>query len=558
MHPVVTKITQLASVVGRKMDGWSNVLTGLGVAGKDKRLGLKFGWSAMSELEAEHLYATSDVARRVVDYVPDEGTRKWIEIKNGQAGADDPQAKDACLYLDDLKTKANFCKAWKWARQYGGAGILMVVDDGLMLDEPMDLTRVRSIKSLVVLNRWELIAWELVSDLESPEFGEASVYELAPANSTDTRLYSQKVHRSRIIRFDGAPLSRRLWEVNGRWHDSILNKMLNAIRNYEGAHDSVAAAIQDFRLVVLKLKYLADMVGSDDSKKLMDRVNLMNTTKSILNAICIDAENESLDHVGTDFANIEKVLGKVEDRLVTSTDLPHTVVLGEGAQGTLGGGGESEDDNVKELVTGQQELVLAPALDRLFEVMMAAKDGPTNGKDVEDLSYSFRPLWQESESEKAMTHKTQAEADAIYIDRGVVSPQTIASSRFGGSEYSSETAMEETFAKGTETAGTPPPKPIVMTDPNAMPPKGDNADGHGHSIWMDGMGMGYTSGPNGEDANHTHTMPNGVETGAPIELFGGGHHHQTHSDHFSSPSMPMSSIKEMQAMMAERKAEKVK
>lgn len=559
----MTRIVQLAGVVGRKLnDGWSNALTGLGIHGKDKRLSMSYCWRPMTEMDCEHLYAVSDVARRVCDYVPDEGTREWIEVRAGAGGPNDPNAQAVVAEFERLHAREKLRQAWKWARSYGGAGVLVMVDDGLKLSEPMDLSRVRAVRSLVVVNRFELVSYDLIANMDDPNFGQVATYQLSPSSGDTSALASQMIHHSRVIRFDGALLPRRLWETNQRWHDSILNKMINAIRNYEGAHDSIASAVQDFRLVVLKLKRLADMVGSDEegAKLLNDRIQLMNITKSTLNAIALDADNEALDHVGTDFANIEKVIEKIEGRLVTSTDLPHTIVLGEGATGSLSGGGESEDDNAKDFVSGQQELVLEPAIDRLLEIVQSAKMGPTRGVVIEDLDYEFKPLWQETEGEKATTHKTQAEADALYLDRGVLSPETVATSRFGGSTYSTETAAEESFAPGSDVAGKKPAAPNPFgggnPDPNADPNLTDDEYDHAHSLYIDRVGFGYTSGANGEGDNHTHTMPNGVETGPSIPLFGGGHYHQigTEAERYTSPAMALPMVAEMQAAVEEAKA----
>lgn len=550
---VANRMMQLAGTVAKKIrtDGWSNVLTGLGVAGRDKRLAMQYQWIRFTESDLEHLYATDAGARRIVEYVPSEGTREWIELRM-QDKDDDSTVKAMNDELERLRVQQKFCEAWTWARLYGGAGILMVVDDGKELFEPMDLMSIREVKALTVLNRFELPTAKIINNLESPDFGKQELYDLAPRSISDTLSYGLAVHNTRVIRFDGMPLPRRLFEINDNWHDSVLPKILNALRNYNMAHDSMASALSDFRLMILKLKDLADMVGSDDDAALLARLQLMNMSKSILNSVAIDADSESIEHLDTNFSNLDKVLEKVEARLVADSDLPHTVVLGEGATGTLSGGGESEDRNAKGFVAAQQELVLTKPINRILEIIQAAKAGPFRGSMVEGLTWDFKPLWQMSEKEKADIHFIQAQADEKYFAIGALSPETISRSRFGGSEYSTETQMEEAFSEEASTPKVPEDK---QGDP-VQDYEEQVAYEHAHSGYIERVGYFYTSGANGEGDNHTHTMPNGVDTGPAIPLFGGGHMHQATTEAYTGPAFPLSVAKEAQAVAEEAKEEK--
>lgn len=552
------KMLQVARSVARTVrnDGWFNVLTGLGIQGKDKSMSMEYQWLRYNESSLEHLYAVDATARRIVDYVPDEATREWIEFKMSEGDNKDP-VKFAVEEFERLCAQHKFRDAFSWARLYGGAGLLVSVDDGKNLDEPLILEDIRSVRSLTLLNRFELPTAKIITDLESPDFGKQEVYDISPratvADGRKAGQYGMGVHHTRVIRFDGLPLPRRLFEQNDNWGDSVLPKILQALRNYNSSHNSLSSALSDFRFMIVKLNKLADMVGSDDDQALLARLQLMNISKSVMGCVAIDAEKEDVSHLETNFANLDKVIEKVESRLVADSDLPHTVVLGEGAQGTLGGGGESEDDNAKDFVAGQQEMHLTRPINRLLEIVMAAKLGPFRGKEVEDLSWQFKPLWQMSEQEKANLHKTQAEADAIYLDRQVTSPENIAQSRWGSGEYSTETAMEEAFNESSGPSNKPNPSSEEPNDANAS--KADDVDkvsfDHAHSGWIERVGYYYTSGANGDGDNHTHQLPNGTDTGPAIPLFGGGHMHNVDHENYTGPAFPLAMAREAEAVVKE-------
>jgi hypothetical protein len=43
-------------------------------------------------------------------------------------------------------------------------------------------------------------------------------------------------------------------------------------------------------------------------------------------------------------------------------------------------------------------------------------------------SIQFRPLWEPSQKEETESRYAQAQADAIYLDRGVLTPEEVAQS----------------------------------------------------------------------------------------------------------------------------------
>lgn len=431
---VLQSIKMLANKA-RRSDGWENFFTGLGVQGKDKRTGASVTWRRFSEREVENLHDADDIAHRVVNLIPDEGTKKWIEFKTPS----NPELVDKIIAEDDrLKVKSRVNQAWAYSRLYGGAAIFIAANDGLDLSEPLNLLRVYEVKSLTVLHRFEIFCQELDYDISSQNYGLPLYYTVAPRNSSS--LY--RVHYSRIVRFDGSKLSKGSFESNDYWHDSVLTKLFNVLRNFNLAHDSAASVLQDFNISILKLKNLADIIGGDETNLLTDRVKLMGLSKSILGSIVIDAEHEDISNLSTPLTGVDKVMEKINERLVAATGLPHTIILGEGSTGKLSGAGESEDKNFKSLVANQQELILPEPLDYIYDVILSAKKGPTQGKIPDDFTYAFRPLWQPNDKEVAEVRKIMAEADKVYLENSVLSASEVAESRFGGEQYSLETHLD--------------------------------------------------------------------------------------------------------------------
>ena len=113
----------LASAI--RKDGWENVLTGLGVAGKDKRLGASMMYRPLTEKQLEDLHDGDDIADRVVNLIPIEGTRDWIEMKFKD---DDKLTESMVEFTEALDMQARIQKAWAFSRLYRGSAIFLSVD----------------------------------------------------------------------------------------------------------------------------------------------------------------------------------------------------------------------------------------------------------------------------------------------------------------------------------------------------------------------------------------------------------------------------------------------
>ena len=455
-----------------RVDGWLNLLTGLGNSktGRDKRMAAQAVFpGGMDERQAEELYASDDIAARVVDLLPEEALREWIEFK-----FEDHEVGDALQeVMEVLEVQNRLEDAWKDARRYGGSGIFLNVEDGeLDLTKPLIMERVRSLRSLVVLNRHEL--WnqtiDIDRDIKSPNFGLPMIYTIRPRGQAGTTSLNLRIHHSRIIRFDGAKLPKQLFVENSYWNDSVLNRMENVLRNYNTCYDSAASIVQDFRAAVYKIKGLADLIAAGKEDLVKKRFQILDQCRAVIGSTLIDDE-ESFEYTTGSIAGLSQVLQKMDDRLVASTDMPHSIILGTNVRGKMGeGSGENEKRDWYDHVKNRQKSVLTKPITLIAQIILNASRGPTAGKEPEEWSFKFNPLWQLSDQEKAATRKLTAETDAVYIGQGVLDPEEVRESRFGSDEYSMETQIDDS-AKPLALAPPEPETPVpAPTVPPGNPP----------------------------------------------------------------------------------------
>jgi len=378
-------------------------------------------------------------------------------------------AKKVMQALDDVSAKTSIAQALIWARVHGGSLLFLGVNDGVAdLSQPLNLDTIKSLDFMLVFDRWEVHIQETNSDIGSPDYGKPSVYMVQTTTETGQGIgTSTLIHASRFIRFDGVLTSRQRMSYNGGWSDSVYTRMEETLMDYGMAWHSVANLLSDFSQAVLKMRGLADAISQQESNVVLDRMTAMDLCRSVARAIPIDADDEDFMRVATPMSGLPETLDRMMLRLASAARMPATLMFGQSPAG-LNATGESDIRFFYDQIKASQEENLRPRLDRLLKVLFAAREGPTGGKEPENWSYEFNPLWQETDQQRAAVRKTQAEIDSIYIADGVLDVEEVAMSRFGGDTYSTETVLDmEKRMEEPEEPEPPPPPPM----PLPMPPQ---------------------------------------------------------------------------------------
>lgn len=419
-------------------DGWENALTGLGTPTLDKRLASVIGTSAaLTQRELEDLYAGDGLARRICELPANEQTRKWIKVN-----ADEDVGKLTLQALQTLGAQDAVTEALTWARLYGGAVVLLGIDDGVDPAKPINEKAIKSLSWLTVLNRYELEVATRNTDPFAPGYGQPELYRIAATSGQNQQQVGRTFHASRCIRFDGVRTPRARRDVSDGWCDSVFAAIYDTLRDTRGAYDGGAALLHDFSQAVYKVKGLASIIGSNQSGALTTRMQIIDVCRSILRAVVIDADGEDFTRQSTNVAGFPDMLDRMQQLLSAVTEIPVTLLMGRSPAG-LNATGESDIRLFYDAVQSKQENQLRPKLERLLKLLFLAKGGPTGGREPAEWSFAFNPLWQLDSVQLADVRNKQAQTDQIYLTNGVVHPEEVRQSRFGGDDYSSETVLDD-------------------------------------------------------------------------------------------------------------------
>jgi len=420
-------------------DGWSNIYTGQGIEGKDKFLGTSFGRVArFTEQQLSDLYRGDGFAKRIIDFPTGEMIREWFEVNGDTDG-------DINKYLATIRTRQAVLMALRWARLHGGAIVVMIINDGGSLDTPLNEANVRGIEAFHIYERWR-ITWttaDLYQDPNDPKFGTLEYYHVSPVSEGGISPFT--VHETRILKFDGMPVSNKVRQENNGWGDSYIQSVYNELANLTGSFYAARNVLDDFVQILIKIENLQELIAAGNEALVRKRLEIIDMGRHMMNTIMLDAREDYEKH-SSSIAGMSDVLQKMGEALSTVTEIPMTLLFGQSPKGF----NAKDDGSLRkwyDKVAQDQEDELRPNLERLVYLSMISKEGPTSGSEIKDWSITFNPLWQPTEQEIVDMRNKQAETDKIYIDSGVLFPEEVATSRFGGDEYSIETKLTSTESR---------------------------------------------------------------------------------------------------------------
>lgn len=474
---------------GLTLDGWVNVLTGLGQIGKDKRESTIPVVDLMSYNTMASVYRASDLAARVVDMPASDMMREGFEVRI----PDDEEMTEALGgFMEELGVDDAFIQALKWKRAYGGSLILIGANDGAVdLSQPLVEDKIKSIDFLNVFDAFEARPIEWQENPLKRGFSTATMFQINPHGMTTALSGIQRVHASRCLTFTGPLANRRQLReaasgIAQGWGDSVLVRCVKLMRDYDAAWGSVSNLLHDFAQAVYKIKGLSAALLADKDKTIKKRFQLINLGRSIINATLLDADQEEFERKTQSISGVPETLKEFQARVSAAAEIPVNKLFGTSASG-MNSAGDAEERTWYDKIRSMQKLETKTQVSRLAKLVMLAKDSPAKGVEPENWTTCFHSLWQQSDTDKADVRFKNAQTDKIYHDLGVASTEDIANSRWGGDEYGMDLsiemkAVEERGAQQQEAAdiaheatvgnlqehGQPtPPRPVVV--PPAVP-----------------------------------------------------------------------------------------
>lgn len=358
--------------------------------------------------ELEGLYEGDGFARRIVDLPAEEMVRAGYDIE----GVEDDG--DVRAELENICTMEKLCDAMRWASLYGGSLVVMLINDGGMLEEPLNIEAAKSLEQLRVYDRWQVTHHQKYLDPNDMRFGKTQLYMVSPIEGTP-----YVVHESRCLVFDGTPVPDRIRERNDGWGASKLQQCYDQLTRFGMSHYWANQLLERAQQAIHGIPDLTNLLRSPGGEALVKkRVDLVDMTRSINNTIVIDAV-ESYDLKSTPLSGVADIVDRLGLALSAVTGIPESLLFGR-QQGGLNSTGKSDLENWYAKIGQDQNTILLPQLDKLVTVQLYVM-----GKYTDDYLIKFHPLSVPSKKDKAETDYKRAQTFEILNNIGALDASEI-------------------------------------------------------------------------------------------------------------------------------------
>lgn len=427
-----------------------NALTGMGTSRDRNSAVMVAPPMFLAEGDLDSLYLNSWLCRKVVNAVASEATRMGWDIGLGDDSKKARRQSDDLLAAGErLRLRKHVRHAIQMARHYGGAVLIMLVDDGTKdFELPINTRSLKRIKGLHALDRWRIWpapGWSGIGTPEHYEFNTNADADLERFGLKGTQ--TRKIHSSRLLRFEGEEVPWRWKSHFNWWGASVLQPLWEVFSRYETGQSSAASLLHDFDQFIHKIPGLGQMIAAGNQDAITRRLEVNQMARSVYRGLVLDA-NEDASFITRSAAGIADVLDRLTQEVTGATGLPHTKLWGESPSG-LGATGRSEDRSFAQDVAEYQEDVLQDPLRHFYETLMQCSEGPYTGEPPEDWRIQFRPTFVMTDEETAALRQSVASADVQYINSGVLRPNEVALARFGRPDFSLDTTLIDREADGS-------------------------------------------------------------------------------------------------------------
>lgn len=380
----------------------------------------------LSKNELDSLYESNEICGRIVDTVANDANREGFIVLASNEDDSEPLTEE----LKALNFYQKLKETHRQARLYGTAALLLIVDDGLPLDQPVNWTTIKTIKTIQVIGHTKITPLLYQDDIEKDCFNEPLLYTITGTTT------SAIVHKDRVCVMHGRGLSAERLRDRGGLGQSVIEAAWEAVKSIATAYQSTESALHEFQYNVLKVQDMgALLAGPGGESKFMKRLQAINLGRSFLRTTVLDG-NEDWQTVQTNFGGISQAFTILQQRLSTATNMPLTLIFGQSPQG-FSNNDQTGMDYYYAFIRAEQEEKFRPCIEHVSRLLFAAR-----GNEPEKWEVVFSPLQVTSDMQRAEMKLRNAQVDAIYLANGVFDPDDVRK-RFAQAEYASEITVDD-------------------------------------------------------------------------------------------------------------------
>jgi len=356
--------------------------------------------------------------------------------------------------LDELDWEEVAMTGIKWARLFGGAIAVMLINDGGGLEEPLNWKRIKSIDDIRVYDRSVIqpdYSTMFSYDPRNPFSTRGSRLGMPEFYHVNSRFGSFTVHESRCLIFQNGVLpensSNTIYQL---WGMPEYVRIHRAMRDAELAHSSGPKMLDRSVQPVYKMKDLAALLATEEGEsQVLKRLQVIDLARGLLNSLVIDNEGEDYDFKTFQYTGVADVIDGTCNFLSAITNIPQTILFGRSPAG-MNATGDSDLENWYSYCGRIQKRMVKSNLRYLLSIIFQAGVYTGEVDEVPKIKVAFNPLKVLSDSEqaeldnkKASTALIKAQTVQIYRDMEVIDSIEIRKKLADSGEFEIDTILDE-------------------------------------------------------------------------------------------------------------------
>lgn len=377
-------------------DSLESLYTSLG----NKNDSVRYSNKKISDRQLLNMYSSSWLTGKYIDKTADD----MLKLPRVFSGDYDENLlklvieKENRLKLNEIKEKF-----LAFSSLLGDALIVAITDTD---DLSQPLSDIEDIQRFIVLTKGEFNPDSNIDDnLTSANFGKPIYYTIGK---------NDKVHHSRCHRLK---LGKSKLTDRNQFGISDLQNKYNAIRLFDTTITCIGDIIQDSNVDVLFIPDLIAKVAQGKEDDIRKFINLINHTKSSMNAIALDAGNSEAqgrwEQKTVTYAGLSEVLTKLITVTAGALDRPITVLFGLSASGFSTG--EEDLESYHGTINALQESRLRPAQE-FIDKFILDKMMPNHG-----LTFEYPSIKVVNEDKEAARVGQFASALSALVTANIIS-----------------------------------------------------------------------------------------------------------------------------------------
>lgn len=392
-----------------------NGLTGIG-GGNTEAMSLPYTLSnsnnyvpiTLDRILLTFAYMTHGIFQTAVDQPVYDAFKGGLVISSPELDQDE-DIPTLLKYLRDTKVLHEIIDAIRWARLFGGAGLIINTPQDILKQGEMNPLSYQFMDypdiplSFVAADRWELTMSQ--ANFMNVPF---------PYN-----YYGTPLPEDRVLRIIGKEAPSFIRPQLGGWGFSELERMIRDLNSYVRAQQSLFQILKEANIDVWRLLGFNDAILSDLAQgKINKRIMYANYLKGTYNSIMMDKDDEFEQRTQT-FAGWADVLQQIRIGICSALRMPMSKVFGQSANGLQAD--QDDLENYNAMVESEIREPNLPLIHQVIEMCCRQLFG-----FAPELTIEFEPLRELSavEEEEVKTSK-QTRYYQLYT-AGLLNPQEMA------------------------------------------------------------------------------------------------------------------------------------